>query len=205
MRQRNALLKKIREWEARQDGLEFWDTKFAEYAYKYGLYRTKYIQFIQESINENKDYALFFGKYDIHIRYLWDWMHQQDPEKYLIEELSHNRERDIFSGHTHIGPHRDDFWFFLGEWDRSVQFFLSRWEMKMILLGMKFIEANFLEKYTEKSIILLIDDIFAELDEKNSKNFFNIITQHQMILTSQKSLEIANNSQKISCINLDFS
>lgn len=59
-----------------------------------------------------------------------------------------------------------------------------------------------MQKQTEKTIILLVDDIFAELDEKNILLFLNIIIQHQIILTSQKPLPDAINSQKFTCINL---
>lgn len=60
--------------------------------------------------------------------------------------------------------------------------------MKMLLLGLKVIESDFMAKQTDTSVILLVDDIFAELDEKNIILFLNNIIQHQMILTSQKPL-----------------
>lgn len=74
--------------------------------------------------------------------------------------------------------------------------------MKMILLGLKVIECDFLEKQTEKKIVLLVDDIFAELDENNIILFLNIIIQHQIILTSQKPLPKAINPKNFTCINL---
>ena len=55
---------------------------------------------------------------------------------------------------------------------------------------------------TEKQLILLVDDIFAELDENNIILFLNIIIQHQIILTSQKSLPEGINHEKFTCINL---
>lgn len=75
-----------------------------------------------------------------------------------------------------------------------MQFFLSRGEMKMLLLGLKVIESDFMAKQTDTSVILLVDDIFAELDEKNIILFLNNIIQHQMILTSQKPLPEGINS-----------
>lgn len=76
--------------------------------------------------------------------------------------------------------------------------------MKMILLGLKVIECDFLAKQTEKHIVLLVDDIFAELDENNILIFLNIIIQHQIILTSQKPLPKAINPEKYTCINLSI-
>lgn len=201
MKQRNSLLKKLREGIWQKNELDFWDKKFSELAHQYGLYRMRYFSYVQKKMEE---YSLFFGKYDVTIEYDGDWIMEEDPEKYLQEYLLVHRERDILSGHTHIGPHRDDFVLLMGKNRESVQFYLSRGEMKMILLGLKIIEANFLEKITEKSIVLLIDDIFAELDDSNAEHFLNITTQHQMILTSQKSLHNEKNRENFSCINLAF-
>lgn len=74
----------------------------------------------------------------------------------------------------------------------------------MLLLGLKLIEADLLEKYTEKKIVLLVDDIFAELDEENASCFLKKIIQHQMILTSQKPLPEGVNPQSFSCINISI-
>lgn len=202
MRQRNALLKKIREGEASRDGLDFWDGKFAEIATLYGMYRSRYIGYVREKIWE---LPVFFGAYHIEISYDGEWLASDNPEEYIRTYLRANRERDILSGHTHIGPHRDDFMLsLLMEWGerQSVQFFLSRGEMKMLLLGLKVIESDFMAKQTDTSVILLVDDIFAELDEKNIILFLNNIIQHQMILTSQKPLPEGINSWYFTCINL---
>lgn len=74
--------------------------------------------------------------------------------------------------------------------------------MKMLLLGLKVIESDFLAYQTQKEIILLVDDIFAELDENNIIIFLNTIIQHQTILTSQKPLPDGVNHENFTCINL---
>lgn len=66
--------------------------------------------------------------------------------------------------------------------------YLSRGEMKMLLLGYKILEREFLEKTLNKKVILLVDDIFAELDDKNASIFLDSLTTYQTILTSQKPL-----------------
>lgn len=213
MRQRNALLKKIKEWHASENDLDFWDKKFAEIATHYGIYRERYIRFIHEEIPKLPD---FFSLYRVGIAYIGEWINAENPEEFIITYLRENRQRDIFSGHTHIGPHRDDFVLIINwqennkkifknsdtETEKFVQNFLSRWEMKMLLLGLKVIESNFLALQTQKKIVLLVDDIFAELDEKNIITFLNIIIQHQIILTSQKPLPEGINPEKFTCINL---
>ena len=106
MRQRNALLKKIREDGVSTEMLDFWDKKFAEISVQYGLYRQKYAEYVEKKIPEFPD---FFSKYSVEFSYEAEWMYQKNPENFIIDYLKENRQRDIFSGHTHIGPHRDDF------------------------------------------------------------------------------------------------
>lgn len=72
----------------------------------------------------------------------------------------------------------------------------------MLLLALKKLEVNFLEKYMKMPIILLVDDIFAELDEVNIIKFLNSLTTYQTILTSQKPLPEGENWSDFICINL---
>jgi DNA replication and repair protein RecF len=212
MRQRNSLLKHIRDGLAQRNELDFWDAKFAELAETYGLYRTRYIQFIESSLAR---FPSFFSRYPLVFSY--DGSVEKErislgtPEMtdadviraYLIE----HRERDILSWHTHIGPHRDDWGFFLQKNEETipVQEYLSRWEMKMILLGLKMIEAEFITETMSLPVIILIDDIFAELDENNSEIFLNSLTTYQVILTSQKALPNHEKHHDFICINLEYS
>ena len=75
----------------------------------------------------------------------------------------------------------------------------------MILLGLKLIEAEFIMETLRIPVIILIDDIFAELDEYNSELFLNSLTTYQCILTSQKSLPNPEKYHDFICINLEYS
>ena len=72
----------------------------------------------------------------------------------------------------------------------------------MILLGLKIIEADMIAHTTERSLVLLVDDIFSELDDDNAAHFIHTITPHQLILTSQKPLADTAKLGGFSCINL---
>lgn len=213
MRQRNALLKKVREGEAKREDLGFWDAKFAECADTYLLYRKKYIQFIEQHLS---DIQQSLPKYELHFSYqssveekhvaysqedlstLWT------DETVILSYLNKNRERDIITGHTHIGPHRDDFGFCIEtpQGKVSADTYLSRGEMKMLLLSIKKLEVKFIEQHIDVPILLLVDDIFAELDEANIVRFLNWLTTYQTILTSQKPLPDGENWSDFICINL---
>lgn len=200
--QRNTLLKKIREGVSLRSELEFWDKAFAEKAALYGLYRKKLIEFIEISMPRYPD---FFWAYPLRLMYETIWNTGENIEQQIRDILQQNREKDIITGYTHIWPHRDDFSFYVAHEGNEypVQLHLSRWEIKMILLGLKIIESDCIAHYTQKNILLLVDDIFAELDEKNIEKFLNIFIQHQLIMTSQKALPDNINWTQFTCINLN--
>lgn len=72
----------------------------------------------------------------------------------------------------------------------------------MILLGLKMIEAEYMSTVLDIPVVLLIDDIFAELDDANSDIFLSSLMQHQIILTSQKPLPNHEKYSDFICINL---
>ncbi len=67
------------------------------------------------------------------------------------------------------------------------------------------IEAEFITETMGLPVIILIDDIFAELDENNSEIFLNSLTTYQVILTSQKALPNHEKHHDFICINLEYS
>jgi DNA replication and repair protein RecF len=94
MKQRNAMLKKIRDQEAERRDLDFWDNKFAELAYVYGLYRVRYRDYVRSSLSRFPD---FFAKYSPVFHYESTWIDQENPEEFIKCYLSENRERDILT------------------------------------------------------------------------------------------------------------
>ena len=72
----------------------------------------------------------------------------------------------------------------------------------MLLLGLKMIEADYINSVLSIPVVLLIDDIFAELDDTNSEIFLNSLMQHQVILTSQKPLPNHEKDHDFICINI---
>ena len=75
----------------------------------------------------------------------------------------------------------------------------------MLLLGLKIVETEFITETLKVPAIILIDDIFAELDENNSEVFLNSLTTYQVVLTSQKPLPNHEKHHDFICINLEYS
>lgn len=123
----------------------------------------------------------------------------------ILRFLTEQREHDILTGHTHIGPHLDDFAFLVkneGTWIESA-YYLSRGENKVLLFALKQIEMFFLKKYLDLPIVLLFDDILAELDDERAESILHYFAADQLIVSSPRALPKSKNWDDFSCINLD--
>lgn len=96
----------------------------------------------------------------------------EDIETSMLRYLQENRERDIITGHTYIGPHLDDFQCTIAGGIPSKEY-LSRGENKSILIGLKFILIEFIEKMSKKETLLLLDDLFSELDSGHIRSILD--------------------------------
>lgn len=115
----------------------------------------------------------------------------------ILEYLRANRERDIITGHTYIGPHLDDFQCLLKE-EIPSHAYLSRGENKTILIGLKFILIEFIEQSSKKDTILLLDDLFSELDSEHIQSILNQAGNRQLFITTQNIPTFLSHSDKYS-------
>lgn len=132
----------------------------------------QYLTETYRTIAENQD--------EVEIKYTSDF--NEVTENQYLDLLEKNYEKDHFLGHTSFGVHRDDFEFIFNQ--KPAESTASRGETRSIILALKFIEAKIItEKLNQKPIILL-DDVFSELDNKRRKCLINNFKNHQVIITS---------------------
>ena len=98
------------------------------------------------------------------------------------ELLSIRRTFDIRKAETSIGPHRDDLHFFLN--GKNICRFASRGEFRTLLLAIKLAEIKFIEELTGEMPILLLDDVFSELDRKRQKHLLETVQNYQTVITT---------------------
>lgn len=103
-----------------------------------------------------------------------------DEQKFL-EALVAKRSYDKKRGSTSIGPHRDDWQADLKE--KNLKLFGSRGEQRSAVIALKFAEAKIIETEKKELPVLLLDDIFSELDESRSQFLGKFLSNHQVILT----------------------
>lgn len=103
-------------------------------------------------------------------------------ESGYLKLLEQSFSRDRILGHTSLGIHRDDFIFHFNE--RPADGSASRGECRSIILALKFIEASLIHTYTGQRPLVLLDDVFSELDAARRRRLIENFQDHQIILTS---------------------
>lgn len=110
----------------------------------------------------------FEGEYDINI---------------LQKHYENIKEKERLQRKTLFGPHRDDLLFYLNEQDMNS--FASQGQQRSAVLAFKLAEIELYKKFKEETPILLLDDVFSELDHSKRENLINYIGNHiQTIITT---------------------
>jgi len=168
--QRNAYLKKLSKlfYEkgiiARNDPqLIFWTKEFIKQA--------DIIQHMRESLSKK------LHTNDLKIEYI-----KSNEDIVLEDALEKSTKRDIATGYTNIGPHRDDWRLING---KDIKKYGSRGEKRLSIGKLIFETQKIMKKELGYYPILLLDDIASELDEKNTANIFDpkILDKQQTFIT----------------------
>ena len=179
LKQRNNLLKNS---YVNDDQLFAWNIALAEH----GAYIIEQrIAFIEE-LNQNLAglYQSIAGTHDdVSIHYSHTFV--GDIKQKLLNELHAHLERDSYLGSTSVGPHRHDVIFQIN--NSPALSVASRGEARTIVLALKFLEVEIIEKLTTKTPIILLDDVFSELDATRQKLLTSQLKGHQIIITSATS------------------
>jgi len=119
----------------------------------------------------------------------------------LEDELGSQFEQERRAGFTLSGPHRDAFVFTLdGE---PADTYGSQGQLKSVLISWKMAELRFLEARSGQAPVLLLDDVFSELDGQRSTQLLSMVDDfEQVVLTSPRPLE-ATAAACFECIDLD--
>jgi len=102
---------------------------------------------------------------DIHIEYT-----KSNGDTSLADAIENSKRRDIATGYTNIGPHRDDWQLING---KNIRQFGSRGEKRISIGKLVFKTQDVIKNRLDYYPILLLDDIASELDEENTKSIFN--------------------------------
>lgn len=187
--QRSSLIKSInRKADAVSNStLEIWDDNIVRYGTD--IIKKRY-ELLAEFKAEFKDYiSSFFKGVKTELAYVFSWDRGDSPddfvdypdEKILREEnftennlkdifyrkLKESLEKDLQYKTTTVGPHRDDFVILLN--GKNIRSFGSQGQQRIASISLKLCELDILRKKIKKDPILLLDDVFSELDIERRK------------------------------------
>lgn len=92
---------------------------------------------------------------------------------------------------TLVGPHRDDFEISFNK--HNVSEFGSRGEQRTCVLALKLAEIEYIEKVKKERPVLLLDDIFSELDSRHQEAVLQTLEGQQTTITSTANPEFIKN------------
>lgn len=177
LRQRNRILVDGREQGLRVEQLasqlDYWSKLLIQNGKVIHERRKKYLEFLS---NFDADF------FPIKIDYDHSVISEERLDRYGQEELA--------AGMTLVGPHRDDFCVNSkfetrnSKSERNVKAFGSRGEQRMAVFTMKLGELEYVATMTGERPMLLLDDIFSELDQNNRHRLLEVIPKQQTIMTT---------------------
>jgi DNA replication and repair protein RecF len=112
-----------------------------------------------------------------------------DLAKTLRLALSDTADRDAYRGSTSVGPHRDDLSLRVGGTD--VRVYGSQGQQRTTVLSLKLAQLEILRAEKEDSPVLLLDDVFSELDRNRQKMLLIAAQDCQTFLTCTHLEEVA--------------
>ena len=180
IKQRNELLKKE---QTTSDDVFSWNVILAKYGVDLYNFRKKFIQEINSkltptyhSIAENND--------QINLLYKTDVADMTDSD--YLKRLDQDFRKDLYLGHTTFGVHKDDYIFEFNS--KPANGSASRGETRSIVLALKFIEADLIYQKQHQKPIILLDDVFSELDDSRRKCLVKNFKDNQVIITSVEDI-----------------
>ncbi|MFC1655888.1 DNA replication/repair protein RecF [Patescibacteria group bacterium] len=175
VKQRNKALFLIDLGKSSAEELDVWDQQLAEYGTYILKKRLKLVDFFNEVAEGNYN-NVSQTKDKLGVSY------NATIEGDYLEVIKAQRKNDLRYAQTTKGIHRDDLVFnFNGH---NISEFGSRGEMRTLLIALKFTEIAYIEKQAGRKPILLLDDVFSELDKKRQQFLMDAIQEFQSFITT---------------------
>lgn len=181
LKQRNEFLKIIN--INNQNDLYYLDIlndKYADLSIKLFDYRENYIDNLNNYIDDI--FKSITGISGLKLNYLSNLSSFENKENYL-NKLQSTLEKDILYKKTLIGPNRDDYYFSLN--NKNIAIYGSQGQIRSSVLALKLAEVILFTEITGESPVLLLDDIFSELDIRKRNSILNYLNDSvQTIITT---------------------
>ena len=117
---------------------------------------------------------------------------EENIRKILNKKYKKDFNKEISQGMTLTGPHRDDFSFILE--DKDMKFYSSEGQKKMAVISFKLAEMMLFQATDDKKPIILLDDLFSELDINNKNRLVKFIPDDLQVVITSNDLKGINKS-----------
>ena len=183
--QRNNLLKKESNNKSLAEMLSIWDRQLAKEGAKLFLKRLDFVQKISPIASEIHKH-LTSGKETLDIVYQSEMQGttKQEAEDFLVQKLADTFDKQIKLGFTTSGVHRDDIKFSVNGVD--IRKFGSQGQQRTAALALKLAEVKILFDTVGEYPVLLLDDVFSEIDENRQKQLLKYTKNIQTIIATPK-------------------
>ena len=200
--QRNALLRAIRREEATPDNLSFWDEQLTVVGARVLAARLSLVSDLAARIPALHDAVAPPDEQGEQVRLSYaDTLKDAWPERPAeggppppLEQLEAAyrrrigdvREKELWNGVSLVGPHRDDLRVELA--GREVATHASRGQQRTIILALKLAETDLLGADDAPTPIVLLDDVFSELDADRSDRSLSLLLERGQVLVTMADL-----------------
>lgn len=176
--QRNALLKSMTGSIDTQ--LFAWNVRLSELGGQIVAARTRLVTGLQNEIQAIYN-QIASAAGTVRLEYTTD-ASAENYSSQVLALLTANIDKDRLRGFTGNGPHRHDLQVILNNHPASVS--ASRGETRTLLLALKILELSLLERVRGQKPILLLDDVFSELDGARRKALTKFLKPYQAFITT---------------------
>ncbi len=182
---RNNLLKRRLSDKYSDQMIAALDKQLVEYGSKIAIYRYKYTYMLGEFARKYHS-ILSSNKEALNISYennfARDLSNLDSIKNNFSKTLMENKNREYDQFTSLYGPHKDDLKISINDLDTRV--YASQGQQRTAMLSLKLAEAKLIETLTGVKPILLLDDVFSELDMVRSKLLVEAIRGYQTIITT---------------------
>ena len=186
--QRNSLLRRIAEGRASVEELAYWDGEIVREGARIMRARASTVATLSLAAREYAE-RLSERREQLAVAYApqtplpgGDLATEEAVEAALRQALTVSRRREVALGQTLIGPHRDDLRFALD--GAPVSSFGSRAQQRTAALALRLAEAAYLAGANADPPILLLDDIFSELDAERRRAVLTLLPEAQQVFVT---------------------
>lgn len=174
--QRNSLLKQ----NFTPDQIFVWNLRLSEFGGQIAETRQQFLETHKEMLQNV--YQELADQPSIATMHYISKLHSKTYASSMLHALESHLDIDRERGFTTIGPHRDDLGLELR--GHSLSEAASRGETRTMMLALKLLEAKAIEQALDTKPLLLLDDVFSELDVSRRSALTKFISDHQTFITT---------------------